>query len=149
MSTILVVDDSPTALKLVTKVLATTGHHIMTASDGEEALQKVTAEHPDLMVLDVIMPHKSGYQVCRQVKNDPKTHDIKIILLTSKDQQADRFWGMQHGADAYLSKPFQEAELLATVAKFVSCVPLPGIDSPKAICRLKSWESPCSRPAQP
>lgn len=119
MSTILVVDDSPTVLKLVCKALATTGHHIITASDGEEALQKVTTEHPDLMVLDVIMPHKNGYQVCRQLKNDAKTHDIKIILLTSKDQQADRFWGMKYGADAYLSKPFQEAELLATVAKFI------------------------------
>jgi twitching motility two-component system response regulator PilH len=119
MSTILVVDDSPTTLKLVTRALATTGHHIMTASDGEEALQKVTSEHPDLMVLDVIMPHKNGYQVCRQVKNDVQTRQIKIILLTKKNQQEDYFWGMQHGADAYLTKPFHEAELLATVAKFV------------------------------
>ena len=119
MSTILVIDDSPTALKLVTKALATTGHHIITASDGEEAVHKATAEHPELMVLDVVMPHKNGYQVCRQLKNDAKTHDIKIVLLTSKDQQADRFWGMKQGADAYLTKPFQEAELLATVAKFL------------------------------
>jgi CheY-like chemotaxis protein len=119
MGTILVVDDSPTARKLVTRALATTGHHIMTARDGEEALQKVTAAHPDLMVLDVIMPHKNGYQVCRQLKNDAKTQDIKIILLTRQNQQADRFWGMQHGADAYMPKPFQDAELLATVAQFV------------------------------
>ena len=119
MSTILVIDDSPTTLKLVTKALATTGHHIITASDGEEAVQKATAEHPELMVLDVVMPHKNGYQVCRQLKNDAKTHDIKIVLLTGKDQQADRFWGMKQGADAYLTKPFHEAELLATVAKFL------------------------------
>src|SRR6266436_9004048 len=119
MSTILVVDDSPTTLKLVTRALATTGHHIMTASDGEEALQKVTAEHPDLMVLDVVMPHKNGYQVCRQLKTNATTKDIKIILLTSKDQQADRFWGMKQGADAYITKPFEEAELLATVAKLL------------------------------
>jgi twitching motility two-component system response regulator PilH len=119
MSTILVVDDGPTTLTLVTRALATTRHHIMTASDGEEALQKVTAEHPDLMVLDVIMPHKNGYQVCRQLKSDAKTQRIKIILLTKKNQPEDYFWGMQHGADAYLTKPFQEAELLATVAKFV------------------------------
>jgi CheY-like chemotaxis protein len=119
MSTILVVDDSPTALKLVSKALATAGHHIITASDGEEAVAKATAEHPDVMVLDVIMPRKNGYQVCRQLKNDAQTHDIKIILFTSQNQQADRLWGMQQGADAYLTKPFHEAELLATVAQFL------------------------------
>jgi len=119
MSKILVVDDSPTALKLVTQTLAPTGHHIITAGDGEEAVQKATAEHPDLMVLDVVMPHKNGYQVCRQLKTNATTKDIKIILLTSKDQQADRFWGMKQGADAYITKPFEEAELLATVAKLL------------------------------
>ncbi len=119
MSKILVVDDSPTTLKLVTKTLANTGHHIITAGDGEEAVQKATAEHPDLMVLDVVMPHKNGYQVCRQLKTTATTKDIKIILLTSKDQQADRFWGMKQGADAYITKPFEEAELLATVMKLL------------------------------
>ena len=119
MSKILVVDDSPTALKLVTKALATTGHHIITAEDGDEAVQKATAEHPDLMVLDVVMPHKNGYQVCRQLKTNATTKNIKIILLTSKDQQADRFWGMKQGADAYITKPFEEAELLATVTKLL------------------------------
>ncbi len=119
MGKILVVDDSPTALKLVTKALATTGHHIITAGDGDEAIQKATAEHPDLMVLDVVMPHKNGYQVCRHLKTNAKTKDIKIILLTSKDQQSDRFWGMKQGADAYLTKPCNETELLTTVAKFL------------------------------
>jgi CheY-like chemotaxis protein len=120
MSTILVVDDSPTALKLISKTLATAGHHIITASDGEEAVTKATDAHPDLVVLDVIMPHKNGYQVCRQLKNDPKTHDIKIILFTRQNQQADHLWGMRQGADAYLTKPFHEAELLATVARFLA-----------------------------
>ena len=103
MSTILVVDDSPTALKLVSKALATAGHYIITASDGEEAVTKAIAEHPDMVVLDVIMPHKNGYQVCRQLKNDAKTHDIKIVLFTCQNQQADRLWGMHQGADAYLT----------------------------------------------
>jgi len=119
MSTILVVDDSPTALKLVSKALATAGHHIITASDGAEAVAKATDAHPDLMVLDVIMPHKNGYQVCRQLKNDPKTHDIKVILFTIQNQQTDYLWGMHQGADAYLAKPFHEAELLATVAQLL------------------------------
>jgi len=119
MSKILVVDDSPTTLRLVTKTLATTGHQIITAGDGEEAVQKAETEHPDLMVLDVVMPHKNGYQVCRQLKTNATTRTIKIILLTSKDQQADRFWGMKQGADAYITKPFEEAELLATVTKLL------------------------------
>jgi twitching motility two-component system response regulator PilH len=119
MRTILVVDDSPTALSLVTQALAVTGHHIITASNGDEAIEKATAEHPDLMVLDVVMPQKNGYQVCRHLKTNAATKDIKIILLTSKNQQADRFWGIKQGADAYLTKPFQQAELLATVAKFM------------------------------
>jgi twitching motility two-component system response regulator PilH len=120
MSTILVVDDSPTALKLVSKALATAGHHIITANNGEEAVTKATDAHPDVVVLDVIMPHKNGYQVCRQLKNDAKTHDIKIILFTCQNHQADRFWGMQQGADAYLTKPFHAAELLAIIAKFLA-----------------------------
>jgi twitching motility two-component system response regulator PilH len=119
MSTILVVDDSPTTLKLVSKALTTAGHHIITASNGEEAVAKATDEHPDLVVLDVIMPHKNGYQVCRQLKNNPRTHDIKIILFTIQNQQADHLWGMHQGADAYLAKPFHETELLATVARFL------------------------------
>src|SRR5262245_50082284 len=119
MSTILVVDDSPTTLKLVSKTLATAGYRILLANNGEEAVAKATEAHPDLVVLDVIMPHKNGYQVCRQLKNDVKTHDIKIILCTRQNQPADYFWGMQQGADAYLAKPFDEAELLMTVARFL------------------------------
>jgi len=120
MSTILVVDDSPTTLKLVSKALATAGYHVIMASNGEEAVAKATDAHPDLVVLDVIMPHKNGYQVCRQLKNNAKTHDIKIILFTRQNQQADHLWGMQQGADAYLAKPFDEAELLAAVAQFLA-----------------------------
>jgi twitching motility two-component system response regulator PilH len=119
MSTILVVDDSPTALKLVSKALATAGYHVITASNGEEAVAKATDAHPDLIILDVIMPYKNGYQVCRQLKNDAKTHDIKIILSTIQNQQADYLWGMHQGADAYLAKPFHEAELLTAVAQFL------------------------------
>jgi CheY-like chemotaxis protein len=119
MSTILVVDDSPTALKLVSKALATAGYHVITASDGEAAVAKATDAHPDLMILDVVMPHKNGYQVCRQLKNDAKTHDIKIILFTIQNQPADYLWGMHQGADAYLTKPFHEAELLTAVAQLL------------------------------
>src|SRR5436309_14866420 len=97
MSIILVVDDSPTALKLVSKALATTGHRIITASDGEEAVAKATEAHPDLVGLNVIMPHKNRYQVCRQLKNDPKPHVITIIRYTRENQRADHWLGLQQG----------------------------------------------------
>jgi twitching motility two-component system response regulator PilH len=113
--TILVVDDSPTELKLVTKALAGTGYHIITATDGEEALAKAASEQPDLMILDVVLPRKNGFQVCRQLKTTPNTQGIKIVLLTSKSQDSDRFWGLKQGADGYMTKPFAEAELLAVL----------------------------------
>jgi twitching motility two-component system response regulator PilH len=113
--TILVVDDSPTELKLVTKTLSTKGYRIVTAIDGDEAVQKALVERPRLIVLDVVMPKKNGFQVCRLLKTTPDTQAIKILLLTSKNQESDRFWGMKQGADAYMSKPFSEEELLKNV----------------------------------
>jgi twitching motility two-component system response regulator PilH len=71
------------------------------------------------MLLDVIMPKKNGFQVCRQLKNSPETQDIKIIIISSKSQESDKFWGMKQGADEYMIKPFDEKTLLANVAKFM------------------------------
>src|ERR1051325_10944351 len=115
--TILVVDDSPTEMKLMMAPLNGKGYRIISATDGEEALEKALAERPDLMLLDVVLPKKNGFQVCRQLRTSPDTKDIKIILVTSKSQDTDRFWGLKQGADEYLTKPFQDDELLATVAK--------------------------------
>ncbi len=118
-NTILVVDDSPTELKIVTRTLQNKGYRIVTAIDGEEALLKAVNEKPNLIVLDVVLPKKNGFQVCRQLKNTADTKDIKIILLTSKSQDSDRFWGMKQGADAYVTKPFMEEELLTSVGTFM------------------------------
>src|SRR5262245_30839452 len=119
MPTILVVDDSPTELRLVTGALQKQGYQIVTASDGDQAVAKAAATRPDLIVLDVVMPKKNGFQVCRELKTTPETQDIKVLLLTSKNQATDRFWGMKQGADEYMTKPFDEAALLAAVKKFV------------------------------
>jgi twitching motility two-component system response regulator PilH len=115
-ATLLVVEDSPTDLRLMTAPLRAAGYQILTAADGEEALEKALREHPALIVLDVILPKKNGFQVCRQLKSTPDTRDIKIVMLTGKTQDSDRFWGLRQGADAYLTKPFQDEELLAVVA---------------------------------
>ncbi len=119
ISTILVVDDSPTDMRLVTTALTGKGYRVITAVDGEDALEKAAQEHPDLMLLDIILPKKNGFQVCRQLKTTPATKDIKIILLSSKSQDSDRFWGLKQGADEYMTKPFDDDELLANVAKLL------------------------------
>jgi twitching motility two-component system response regulator PilH len=116
---ILVVDDSPTDLKLTAGPLQRGGFDVITAIDGEEALNKATDERPQLIVLDVILPKKNGFQVCRQLKTAPDTKDIKILLLTSKCQDSDRFWGIKQGADGYLTKPFNDDELLAHVNRLL------------------------------
>lgn len=114
---ILVVDDSPTEQRLVAAALQSKGYRFITAVDGEEAIEKATRELPRLVILDVVMPKKNGYQVCRHLKTTPETQAIKVILLTTKNQEADKFWGMKQGADAYLTKPFAADELLTTVAR--------------------------------
>lgn len=118
MANILVVDDSPTEMKLMLDALRSTPHQIFTATDGEEALKQAEKLSPDLMLLDVILPKKNGFQVCRSLKTAPATEAIKIILVTSKTQDSDRFWGLKQGADDYLGKPFDESELLSLVAKY-------------------------------
>jgi twitching motility two-component system response regulator PilH len=117
--TILVVDDSPTEQKLVAATLSARGFRVITAADGEEAIEKASKEQPRLVVLDVVMPKKNGFQVCRQLKTTPATQNIKVLLLTSKNQESDKFWGMKQGADAYLTKPYADTELLANVTKLI------------------------------
>jgi DNA-binding response OmpR family regulator len=116
---ILVVDDSPTDLRLTTGPLQRMGYQVVTAVDGEEALTKAANERPSLVVLDIILPKKNGFQVCRQLKTAPDTKDIKILLLTSKSQDSDRFWGIKQGADGYLTKPFNDDELLENVGRLL------------------------------
>ncbi len=113
---ILLVDDSPTEQKIVAAALQGK-YRFVTAADGDEAIDKATKEQPRLVILDVVMPKKNGYQVCRHLKTTPETKDIRVILLTTKNQDADKFWGMKQGADAYLTKPFTAGDLLAAVAR--------------------------------
>ncbi|OQX28428.1 MAG: two-component system response regulator [Desulfobacteraceae bacterium IS3] len=116
---ILVVEDSPTNLRLIAELLQDKGYKVITAVDGEEALERAVSQKPDLMVLDIILPKKNGFQVCRQLKTSPDTEHIRIIMLTSKTQDSDRFWGLKQGADRYMTKPFDNNELLANVAELL------------------------------
>lgn len=123
--TILVVDDSPTDRSLLLAALRPRGFRLLTAGDGDEALEVARRERPDLLLLDVILPRKNGFQVCRLLKSGAETRDMKIILVTSKTQPSDRFWGLRQGADEYLTKPFTAEELLAAVERHLSQVEHP------------------------
>ncbi len=117
MARILIADDSATELKYITKALEGIGHELITAIDGEEAEHKIRSEQIDLVVLDVIMPKKNGFQVCRDLKSDDTYKDIPVILLTSKKQESDIFWGKKQGADEYITKPFEPLELVTAIKK--------------------------------
>lgn len=115
--TVLCVDDSPTELRLMLRALSDQGYAILTATDGEEVLRQVAAHDPDLILLDIILPKKNGFQVCRQVKTAPSTKHIRIILVSSKSQDTDRFWGLKQGADDYVTKPFRSQDVRERVSR--------------------------------
>lgn len=117
--TILIADDSPTQLKMVSVELEKLGYQTVTAADGEDALKKAHRFQPNLAILDVIMPKANGYQVVRQLKTSPATSAIKVLLISTKNQESDRFWGIKQGADAYLVKPFDAPTLLAAIANLI------------------------------
>jgi twitching motility two-component system response regulator PilH len=120
MSRILVVEDSPTVLYMVSRMLTEGGHQVLTATDGEEAMSLVVQEHPNLVLLDVILPKLNGYQVCRRMKSTPATAQIPVIMITSKTKDNDRWWGLEQGADDYVTKPLDARQLLAVINRFVS-----------------------------
>ena len=113
--TVLVVDDSPSEMQFILKVLAGKGYRFFTATDGDQALRQASEHTPDVVVLDVVLPKQSGFQVCRQIKNSEPPVTTKVILVSSKNQESDKFWGKKQGADAYLTKPLNAADLVAAV----------------------------------
>jgi twitching motility two-component system response regulator PilH len=116
-------------LKITSETLSEQGFRVLSASDGEEALEIATRLHPDLLVLDIILPKKNGFQVCRQLKTESATADIKILMLSSKNQASDRFWGQKQGADAYITKPFDDDELIAAIESLLKGEKLAEVDA--------------------
>jgi twitching motility two-component system response regulator PilH len=117
MSKIVVVDDSNAELQLIEGYLRTARHTVITYPNSEKLEDKLASDKPDLIILDVIMPGRNGFQTCRDLKNDDRFKSIPIVLCTSKGQESDKFWGKQQGADGYLVKPFKAEELLMAVSK--------------------------------
>jgi DNA-binding response OmpR family regulator len=114
-SLILVVDDTPHNVKLLADILMAKGYAVCTAASGVEALEKVEKEQPDLVLLDVIMPTMSGYEVCRALRANPATELLPVVMVTALDPEEERVKGIEAGADDFLAKPVNVAELLARV----------------------------------
>jgi len=112
---ILVVDDTPKNVKLLADLLTVKGYAVVTAASGAEALKKVEAEKPDLVLLDVVMPEMSGYEVCRKIRDNPATGILPIVMVTALDPSEERIKGLEAGADDFLTKPINQPELLARV----------------------------------
>lgn len=119
MATILVVDDSPTQLHVLTQHLRAAGYQTLTAEDGEQGLDLARSEHPDLILMDVVLPGISGFQATRKLSRDPTTANIPVVMVTTKDQETDREWGLRQGAKAYLVKPVQAPDLLQQVSELL------------------------------
>jgi twitching motility two-component system response regulator PilH len=112
MALILIVDDSPTEIHVMKSALEKHGYQIESASDGAEAIVKAKSMKPDLIFMDVVMPGVNGFQATRKLSADPETRSIPVIMVTSKDQETDRIWGMRQGAVDYLVKPVSLVELV-------------------------------------
>jgi DNA-binding response OmpR family regulator len=112
---VLLVDDDPVILKLLQVNFEMEGYTVMTAADGVEGLEKARSEHPDIVLLDIMMPRMDGLQVTQALKGDDATKEIPIILLSAKAQASDIQAGKDMGADDYLTKPFDPLELLERV----------------------------------
>lgn len=115
---VLIVDDSPAQVKLMQGLLETEGYQPVGINDPRRVEEAIAAERPSLILLDVIMPERNGFQICRELKSNSQYSTIPVIMVTSKDSVSDKYWGQQQGADGYVTKPFTRDELLRAVRRF-------------------------------
>jgi twitching motility two-component system response regulator PilH len=115
MARILIVDDSPTEMHVLKTMLEKNGYQTLSANNAEEGIAKSKSEKPDLILMDVVMPGTNGFQATRQITKDPETASIPVIIVTTKDQETDKVWGLRQGAKDYLTKPVDESSLIVKV----------------------------------
>jgi len=117
--TILVADDEPYVLRSLEFILKKEGYRVLTAVDGQEALEKIREGHPDLVFLDIQMPRMDGNTVCHTLRLDPATRDLHIIMITAKGQEADRLQALESGADEFITKPYSPRKLVDRVREIL------------------------------
>ena len=115
MPRVLIVDDSPTEVVKLRQILSKHGYDVLTADSGEQGMEMVRAEHPDVVLMDIVMPGLNGFQATRQLSRDPATSAVPVIIVTTKDQETDRLWGQRQGAKGYLTKPVDGKLLIKTI----------------------------------
>ncbi len=115
MANILIIDDSPTDVRVFTTLLERAGHQVTAVGTAEDGIEQVRAQQPDLVIMDVIMPGMNGFQATRTLTRDPQTQNVPIVMITTKSMETDRVWGLRQGARAFITKPVNEKELLVCI----------------------------------
>jgi len=117
---ILVVEDDPSALRLIQYTLQYEGYEVLTATNGLAGLKKAQNEEPDLVILDVMLPGMDGFEICHRLRGEPQTADLPILMLSAKAQEADKITGLKVGADDYVTKPADTAEIIRRVERLLA-----------------------------
>ncbi len=115
MARVLIVDDSPTETHVLKSILERNGYETLSAPNGEEGIETARQERPDLILMDVVMPGLNGYQATRRLSRDPVTSSIPVLIVTTKNQETDKVWGLRQGAKGYIVKPVSEHELMSKI----------------------------------
>jgi twitching motility two-component system response regulator PilH len=118
MGKVMVVDDAYSELQMMETILRSAGHQVLSYIDGDQIEDKIAAEQPDVVLLDVVMPKRNGFDVLRSLRRDSRTRQTRVVMVSSKNQDSDRAWGLKQGADEYLPKPFTAEQLLTAVRRF-------------------------------
>jgi twitching motility two-component system response regulator PilH len=119
MGKVMVVDDAYSELQVMESILRSAGHEVLTYLNGEQLEDKIAAEQPDVVLLDIVMPKRNGFDVLRGLRRDLRTRQTPVVVVSSKNQESDRTWGLKQGANEYLPKPFTAEQLLGAVRRFV------------------------------
>ena len=116
MARVLIVDDSPTEIHVLKNILEKGGHDVSSADNAEDGISSAKSSKPDVIIMDVVMPGMNGFQATRALTKDPETQHIPILIVTTKDQETDRVWGLRQGAKDFITKPVDEKDLLSKIS---------------------------------